>query len=299
MLMTSTRTLIWAQLTACLLLVTGCVPPVAQESTWPDGPPGGRVLETEHYRLHVTTPSARFNRQLAETMERAIDQYERLAPTPTTIEQDGKLDGFVFALRDEWADHTRETTGPRAAIYLQIGRGGYAHGDSFATFLHGRPQTLAVARHEGWHQYVATRFERRPPPFLEEGLATLVEYGFIDNDMTRPRGNIGRLRELRRAVQRQRAWPLSTLLTMHAGHVVGRDGREIETFYAQAWAFARYLAEEHPRALRAMLADYAAGEADPRPARELEKHLGKPFAEISDGYEAFVRRLTATAGATR
>ena len=273
------------------LFCAGCATGVAETKPWPDGPDGGRVLETRHYRLHVTTRDGEFNRLLAESMERAARAYEKLAPTPDDAGAP-KAEGYVFALRDQWADFTRETTGPASAVYLKIGRGGYAHGDSFATFFQGGPQTVRVARHEGWHQHVATRFDRRPPPFLEEGLATLLEFGFEEGDLDRPRTSQSRVRELRRAVNRRRAWPLEKLLTMHAGHVVGTDGRQIGTFYAQAWAFARFLAEEHTAGLQDLLAAYADGTAHGPHAAVFEKHLGLPLHKLSSEYESYVRRLT-------
>lgn len=232
---------------------------------------------------------------MADTMERAHKTYRALAPLPPS-EAPERFEAYIFALRKEWAEFTEQTTGSQATVYLQIGRGGYAHGDSFATFYHGGPQTLAVCRHEGWHQYVAVGFRTRPPPFLEEGLATLFEAGFHENDVSRPRTNLGRLNRLREAVRRKRAWPLEKLLTMHAGHVVGTDGRMIDTFYAQAWALARFLAsdDELRSGFRSMLAAYAAGEVVGGPRRMLEVHLGLPFDEISDRYEAYVRRIVAT-----
>ncbi len=153
---------------------------------------------------------------------------------------------------------------------------------------------LSVCRHEGWHQYVATQFKQRPPAFLEEGLATLFEWGFDENDISRPRGSMTRMVKLREAVRRQRAWSLARLLTMNAGHVVGTDGPQIETFYAQAWGFARFLVEsdEYRKGLRDLLAAYAAGEVRLPPQLAMQTYLGVPFEQISSDYEAYVRRLT-------
>ena len=251
----------------------------------------GRVLLTEHYRLHTNVADAEFRRELARTMEQSHALYERLAPTAGAGEP---LEGFVFAYRDEWARHTRDTTGPMATVYLQIHRGGYAHDESFATFFFGTPQTLTAARHEGWHQYVAASFERRPPPFVEEGVATLFEEGFESNRLASPRSNPRRHAKIVAAVRRQRLWPLETLLTMNAGHVVGQDGPQVETFYAQAHALARMLVSDkrYRDGFRRLLAAYADGSAGREADAALfERHLGVPLRRLSSDFEAYQHRL--------
>ena len=54
-----------------LLGAGGCASPAYEESKWADGPPGGRVLRTDHYDLHTTIPDRDLNAELAATMERS------------------------------------------------------------------------------------------------------------------------------------------------------------------------------------------------------------------------------------
>jgi hypothetical protein len=101
---------------------------------------------------------------------------------------------------------------------------------------------------------------------------------------------------------------------MHAGQIVSRPRVQIEAFYAQSWAFARFLLEgEHGRyrpALQRMLADAAAGTLfgdttsrrvgrglwDPGSARPmLEYYLAVPFTVIEEEYVNFVRTTAAHA----
>ena len=217
-------------LACCALLVAGgCASGGPTYAEWPDGPRGGRVVEGRHYAIHTTIRDDEFLALLAATMERALDSYEELAPADPP-EDAGLLPAYVFAVRDEWADFTRERAGAQAPLLLRIGtgRGGYARDGYFATFRWGTPVTLAICRHEGWHQYVETRFAARPPPFLEEGLAAVFEFGLAADG--RPLGNTGRLNELREAVRRQRVRPLSTLLRLHAGIMLGAgDWRQTNT----------------------------------------------------------------------
>jgi hypothetical protein len=275
----------------------GCASsPSLHSAPWPGGPEQGRTIVTEHYALHTTIEDSRFLADLSATMELAYEQYGRLAPLSR---QPRRLHAYIYAYRDEWADYTEAITGSLAPVYLQIHRGGYAHGDIFATFYHGHPQTLAVCRHEGWHQYVANGFERRLPPFLEEGIATLFEAGFDGGNIHRPLPNGTRQLRLAEAVRRKRAWPLRELLGMHAGDVIGSDGPQIDTFYAQAWALARFLLEDerYRDGFIRMVAAYADGSIGGRgPVAALELHLKSPFEKIERDYQQYARRL---AGADR
>jgi hypothetical protein len=89
----------------------------------------------------------------------------------------------------------------------------------------------------------------------------------------------------------------------------------VETFYAQNWAFARFLwdAEDgrYRPALRQLLADAAAGqlyrdgisrdpgstEWDPASAGPLlERYLGMPLPAIEHAFRAYVRKVTTGAG---
>lgn len=263
---------------------------------WEGGPESGRIICGAGYDLHTTVDDDRLLLQALATLEEARRLYDRIAPLPAADTEPRK--GYVFAYRDEWVEFTSETAGMDAKVYLQISRGGYARDDIWATFYHGGPQTLAVIRHEGLHQHVG-RFKRRPPPFLEEGLATLFEAGFEGSALSRPRNNGTRHVRLVEAARRKRLWPLRSLLTMHAGDVIRRDHRAVDTFYAQAWALGRMLVESddyRPR-LANLLAAYAAGEVGVDGERGtavsvFEEFFGRPFSEIEADYEAYVRELT-------
>lgn len=280
-----------ALLWAVVLLLSGCASNAPQTAEWRDGPPGGRLLLTDHYALHTTIDEIGFLRDLAVEMERSHALYRQLAP-PRLPHR--RLDAFVFAYRDEWVEHTRRTTGTTAAVYLQIHRGGYAHGEDFATFYHGGPQTLAVCRHEGWHQYVAAHFLRRPPAFLEEGIATLFEAGFDNEDLARPRMHTQRQMRLAESLRRQRLLSLGRLLTMHAGDVIGSDHRQVETFYAQAWALAHMLLadERYHEGFIELLRGYADGSAPPAPLHRLfELYLKVDFDQLTADYQRHVEYL--------
>jgi hypothetical protein len=308
-----------------LLLVCGCAhpaPPLRQGPTLPApvqvehgdyaGAPAWRVT-TPHYVVYSTISDEAYLAKIGELMEGALGQYRHLAgDVPLT---DKPMECYLFATRKEWAEFTRTHTGDDAAVYLRVNRGGYTVGDWYVAYFIGEIGTCSVAAHEGWHQFVARHLQGRLPPFLEEGFACLFEEVQWDGDLPRwdLTSNTSRLSGLRNAAEHDRLVPLEQLIRMHAGQVVGHQPGEIEAFYAQGWAFARFLWDaekgKYRHAVRAMLADAAAGNLfadsasragapgpfwDPRSAKPmLEHYLGTDLARIDGAYQGYVRRLTA------
>jgi hypothetical protein len=273
------------------------------------GGAAGKRVTTAHYLIETTLDNADLVDRVAQVMEGAMGQYRKLAPgVPPT---DRPLECFVFANRNQWAQFTESQTGADAKVYLRINRGGYAVRDWFVAYFIGDRETLSVAAHEGFHQYVGRHFKRRPPPFLEEGLATLFEAVEWDRDLPRWRwsSNPTRSNGLTRAVREKATLPLSELCTMHAGQVVSKQAWRVEAFYAQAWGFARFLMDgqggRYRAGLATMLADLAAGRGaaanagpgpqglwNPRTAKPLLEHyLGKDLDELDREYQRYLERV--------
>lgn len=275
---------------------------------WPDAAADGVVVRTAHYAIHTTVLDPAFHRDVAAVLEGAHDLYAALAPSKA--QPDRPFDCFVFRLRSEWEAFTRTRAGDDATAYFQINRGGYTIGDQFAVFSYGRGATCRSVAHEGWHQYAARHFTDRLPPFLEEGIACLFENVRVDETGRATwdlQNNHNRSRALRTSKESERLFSLEELITLHAGEVVGSDAGSIEAFYAQNWAFARFLWDgENGRyrpALRRLLNDAMAGELkssggrvseswDARSAAPLlEAYLGRPMREIDVAYRRFVADL--------
>ena len=237
--------------------------------------------------------------------------YRTLAPmvTPT----DHRMRCYMFGDRGQWMDFTRQHTGLDSNVYLQITRGGYTIHDWYVAYYIGDVATYSVAAHEGWHQFVARHFKGRLPPFLEEGLACMFEGVQWTNDNL-PRFNLSlnpdRALSLRRVVDANELFPLSKLITLHAGNIVGLPGIRIEAFYSQNWAFARYLWDgdngKNRPALEKLLADTAAGTIyDPTGSLRLpylgwnpagvqpllEHYLGADLPTIEADYLQFVHKV--------
>jgi hypothetical protein len=223
------------------------------------------VLQSPRYRIYTTLPDGSRRSALPQVLEGAYAQYHALAPTPML--DDRPMSCFVFAQREEWAEFTARKTGQDAAMYLQIPRGGYTIDDWFVAYSDSDHALFSAAAHEGWHQYVARHFRGRLPPFLEEGVACLFEDVRMNDGL--PRWNLAvnpdRTTELTKAAKNLQLWPLEQLIAMHAGDVVDQPQERIDAFYAQDWAFARFLLEAEGGRYRPMfqlwLAETAAGTA--------------------------------------
>jgi hypothetical protein len=277
-----------------------------------EGTHGARV-ELPHYVIHTTIPDPSALRRIGLVLEGAQDAYRSLAPE---IASDARpLECYIFETRGQWASYTRAHTGDDAAIYLRVNRGGYTVNDKFVAYWIGEAGTLSVAAHEGWHQYVARHLKGRLPPFLEEGLACMfeqVEWAEPGKNMEPSprfdvRKNYARQSALRVAADTDELYPLKTLVTMHAGQVVGKRSVKIEAFYAESWAFARFLRERHPGALRRMLVEASHGVLfadnsrddgvggplwDPSTARPMIEHyLGENLGEVEIEFSRFVREI--------
>jgi hypothetical protein len=291
---------------------------------WVYGERTGQKVRSSHYVLLTTIDDADVVDALGQVMEGAYAQYRRVAPDvqASSANPARPMECYLFQYRNEWANFTKTQTGDDAKIYLSIKRGGYTVGDRYVAFFIGDVSTYSVAAHEGWHQYVARHFKHRPPPFLEEGLACLfeqVKWEQPRNGPSLPRwdlsANGNRIRALRTAADSRTLLPLSKLIAMHAGQVVEQTSFQVETFYAQSWAFARFLWDaddgKYRPALQRLLADAAAGrlyhdgiardaattEWDPASGGPiLERYVGMPLPEIDRVYRAYIRKIAVGGG---
>jgi hypothetical protein len=273
----------------------------------------GVEMRTTHYAIYSTISDDAFRRDLAQTMEGALQEYQRIAPgVPIGGADDKPMDCYIFATRDQWKYETLARTGASAPIYLSIQRGGYTLHDVYISYDCDRAETPSIAAHEGWHQFASRHFKGRLPPFLEEGIATMFEDIEWDNGL--PRWNLARnrnrLQALRAAVEGNYVIPLSELIRLNAGDVVRVSNNRIDAFYSGSWAFATFLwtAEDgkYRPAMRRLISDIADGTVyDPtgvhanaqlnwtpdgvRPM--LEHYLGMPFDQINAAYKKYITKV--------
>jgi hypothetical protein len=315
------RTRVFAACLLCLTCLLGCSQqaPTAHGPVQPtavdfqklsiDGSTGTRVV-CPHYIIQSTFADSQILHRVAEVMEGALGEYRALAPEIPLSSR--PMECYFFETREQWAAFTQAHTGEDARIYLRVNRGGYTVGDWFVAYWIGENATYSVAAHEGWHQYVARHLKGRLPPFLEEGTACLFEQVEWEGEL--PRWNLSdnesRLMSLRSADAGKQLYPLPQLIRMHAGQVVGKPAGKIEAFYAQSWAFARFLYDgnggRNQQALRHMLTDAAHGTLygdnsrelpegpmwDPSTAKPmLEHYLQKSLPQIDQEFAAYIQEL--------
>ncbi|MBL9121551.1 MAG: DUF1570 domain-containing protein [Phycisphaerae bacterium] len=292
------------------------VDPWVWNASW--GPVEGKVISGPRYRVRTTKNDETLPRQLVRFYEGAIEHYTNglvTLPLPSK-----PLETYLFATRDHWGDFTRTRMEGDADTYLALGRGGYTIEGEAVLYDLGRWDTLALAAHEGWHQYTQTVFRHPLPIWLEEGVATYMEGHRWSRGDERPAfnpwRNYERFGELREAVRENELIDLDELM---AGIPQGflKSGRsKLLTYYAQVWALTHYLVEgeggRYRPALEELLHDAAEGRLAGKVAassrlpagrggRTLGLKVGRAvaivyfnpdFASFKAGYEAFVADIT-------
>lgn len=244
---------------------------VVSNETWSYAGKPGRAVQTANYRFYMTLTDPVLTARLPLFMETALNHYRATfagLPSPP-----GKLDTFVMATRAQWELLTRQLMGENAATYLRIQHGGFASGGRGVFYDIGAANTLAIAGHEGWHQYTQRTFIDPLPVWLEEGIATTMEGYRWDSTgpALLPWSNTERFDQLRAAAAEGTLLPLmdifesspqellapASLAEQTAAHDSlkrptssrggrGGAGRGIDTaltYYAQIWVLVHFLRE--------------------------------------------------------
>ncbi|MCW5776819.1 MAG: hypothetical protein KIS87_10300 [Phycisphaeraceae bacterium] len=299
--------------------------PVLSVEPWTFSGRVGQAISTPSYRIFTTQRDTPLADRLPGFMEASLANYTAaLAPLPPPRR---RLDTYVLSNRAEWARLTRDLLGEeRAARYLHIERGGFSDDTRAVLFNIGLHDTLAIAAHEGWHQYTQSAFAEPLPAWLDEGLAVWME-GFRwdaqrpDRPIFLPWANVERFDHLRAAWARGQTVPLATLLESRPEDLIRASSDGTLTYYSQVWALAHFLNEgdegRYRDPLRRLLLDAAEG----RMRRAVQAHLGQRAARsavmrrtgpevfmtyfdddldaASRRYAAFIDRLVATGAKDR
>lgn len=260
-----------------------------------------RMYRSAHHLLYTTLDDPWRVESSIATLEAAYDKCVEITgvrpPADSTPQN-----AFLFKLRSEWEAFTRSRAGAAAPIYLRLDRGGYTLGRACVVRDQGEHDTLVVLAHEQMHLFIANHFEARPPPFLEEGLATLLERVDVSQDRVAIEvgRSGGRALRLGAVIKAGELMPLRQLLSMHAGNVVGLGGPEVDAFYSQAWAFARFLREadggKYRPAFVRLIDDSATGRLASSLADDpalVERYLGQKLEAIQPEYERFASKLAS------
>jgi hypothetical protein len=223
----------------------------------------GKVITTPNFRIYTTETDTTLLQRTPEFLEIALDHYTRALVT--LPRPNARMDTFLLDTRAQWQRMTLQILGARGQSISRVGRGGFAHGGKGVFFDIGLFDTLAIASHEGWHQYTQSVFRERMPSWAEESVATYME-GHRWAGATPvflPWANVERFDHLRDAHARGDLLPLRVMLASTPEGLLTPVNDNLLTFYAQGWALIHFLSEYDGQAssdgLRAMLIDAQAG----------------------------------------
>lgn len=238
-----------------------------------DGAPGtpwtyegatGRRIVTDHFEIYTTIDAEWFVEQLPDFYEGCLHHYRTAfgeLPAPPR-----RLASYIFGDSVQWQAKTRELLPDQAEDFMSLGRGGFTTGGTSVLYYIGRRDTLAIAAHEGWHQYTQRTFRHALPLWLEEGLASYMEaVRPLSSGATRLRGweNAERHYALRRAERRDQLIPLRELIQRSPQSFLNDGKGRLLVYYAQVWALTRFLVEgeegRYRAALHEVIDDAAAG----------------------------------------
>ncbi len=243
--------------------------------TWEFAGVPGTITRTPNYRIHTTADSQEMALRFPEFVEAALSHYRTVIVDLPAPER--RLDTFVFANRQQWVAFTEQLMGDRAAQYSQIRRGGYSTGGRAVFWDIGLFDTMAIAAHEGWHQYTQRTFKDALPVWMEEGLGTFME-GHRWRGRTPeflPWSNPERFDQLRRAYYRDQLIPVGKLLEARPEDMLGGRNTDVLNYYAQVWALMHFLNEgekgKYHERLQTMLLDASKGQIRQRVSASMRK----------------------------
>lgn len=278
----------------------------------------GVQITTPNYHLLTTAQHLPIAESMPLFLEASLARHRRFAGSslggPALPSPPGRMQVFLFASREEWAQFTRATVDEIAHPLLAIEVGGYSAGGRAVLFAlppNYDRLTLKIAAHEGWHQYVQRSFREALPTWADEMIAVLAEGFVVDADGSyrfEPMLNPERLSQLASVIDENRWRPLEVLLAGDPTDLLGSEPSLAVDYYAQLWALGIYLAvdEQDWSGIERLLRDAARG--------RLQRELGGPSADefgrvafrryvASDlekfdaGYRAFATALVEEASA--
>jgi hypothetical protein len=289
---------------------------ILSREPWKYATAEGEILRTANYRIYAATDDPVIRTRLAMFLEHALAHYRTaLAPLPGP---QTKLDTYLMNNRPQWERITKQLMGAQAESLLKITRGGYASRGFGVFYSIGLFDTLAIAGHEGWHQFTQKTFKEPLPAWLEEGLATFMEGHRWEQSVPvfRPWSNVQRFDQLRKAGNLGQLLSLEELLDSRPQDFLNSTDDRVLTFYAQLWALTHFLNEgdgrKYAAGLRWAVIDAAEGRlsaavrsriGDGESASALAARTGpgvflayftEDLSKASEEYAFFVEGLTRT-----
>ncbi len=289
---------------------------VLDREPWQFGDAPGEIIRTRHYRIYTTETNRVLTDRLIGFTEHALAHYR--TAIITLPEPPQRLDTYLMDNRALYESVTRRIIPDQAETILKIARGGYATRGIGVYYDIGLYDTLAIAAHEGWHQYIQRTFVNPLPIYIDEAMATYMEgHSWIVGPRVtapifRPWGNIERFDQLRSAVSNERTVSLHILASSFPQHLFQTVGPGALDYYAQVWALGDFLnTPPHRASLGLLLQEAASGKMRSRLTQQyghrkaidllsdrigpeiLELYFMEDLDELDRQYQDFMARLAA------
>ncbi|MGH7132589.1 MAG: DUF1570 domain-containing protein [Phycisphaerales bacterium] len=289
---------------------------VRDTAPWSFDNAAGQIIKTDHFTIYTTCKAPAIMERLPGFMEAALHNYvSALVPLEYP---DSSMESYFMANRSQWQQVSMQMLGARAKPLTQIQRGGFATMGRGFYFDIGAFDTLAVAGHEGWHQFTQRTFRESMPIWLEEGIATYMEGHRWQGGSPKflPWANVERFDRLRDMASKKQLLSLQDLLGANSDRLIsgGNSGVGL-TYYAQLWALVHFLNEgengKYHDALQRVVTDAAAGKLGQNVFAKLGTQANRPLARavgpsvflayfdtdigrVNVEYQAFVAKIAAT-----
>ncbi|MCH2142097.1 MAG: DUF1570 domain-containing protein [Phycisphaerales bacterium] len=260
----------------------------------------GLRLETSRWDIRTTidepTLHARLPVMLESGLDAMCDQFVTSAgPLPPPREV---MITCLLGDRRQWSNMSAMLIPAHAEAMKSLQRGGYtSQGVAVLYDIDRRSHcrnTIALAMHEGWHQYAQTALHSRLPAWLDEGLATNMEGFRMHTDGFEIDHTANRQRERRYwwIKYRGRQIPLADLLRSDPHVALAKGSRSLLDYYAQVWAFMRFMLADDQRrgAIAAGLHHAATPGSTPESTQQtIELSLGQSLVSQQETYEAWAQ----------
>jgi hypothetical protein len=198
---------------------------------------------TLHARLPVALEAA------LATMRAELDTPDFKLPEPRQT-----MTTCLLSDRRQWSNLAKAIL-PAQAIAMQgLGRGGFtSQGVALLYDIDQRSHcrdTMALALHEGWHQYAQMALPGQLPPWVDEGLATVMEgFRLLPDDLEIDHAaNRQRQRRAWWMLRRGRMKPMSDFAADDPHAAMDRGQSALLDYYGQAWAIMRFMLADPDRA---------------------------------------------------
>ena len=203
-------------------------------------PPGLRVIETRHYRIHTDLDFELAN-DLAQRLEAMYSAYSwRLRVFAENGREIPRFEVYLYRRQQDYLNLTGQRMKHTGGVFMS-GR------NLLASFLEeqGRDALRRTLQHEAFHQFAHTVISPNMPVWLNEGLAQVFEEAVWNGsnfslEQVPPR----RIRQLQADLQNRRFVKFETLMGLSPMEWAKRleiDQQTGATQYNQSWAMVYFL----------------------------------------------------------